>query len=52
VTVVLGLRWFGWSAKPNRHSRKHRVLGWISAAFMLMTTVTGWVFYYTAFVAN
>ncbi len=52
VTVILGLRWFGWSATPNRHSKKHRVLGWISAVFMALTTSTGWVFYYVAFMAK
>ena len=51
ATVVLGLRWFGWSAIPNRHSRKHRVLGWISTVFMVLTTSTGWLFYYLAFMA-
>lgn len=51
ATVVMGLRWFGWDAVPNQHSRKHRVLGWASAIGMTMTTTTGWVFYYVAFIA-
>jgi uncharacterized membrane protein YozB (DUF420 family) len=50
ATVVLGVRWFGWDATPNRHAPRHRLLGWISAAVMVMTTTTGWIFYYMAFV--
>ncbi len=52
VTVVLGLRWFGWNARPNRNSRRHRFLGWTGAVFTALTTITGWIFYYLAFVAS
>jgi len=31
--------------------RKHRISGRIAAGMMLMTAITGWVFYWTAFVA-
>ncbi|MEZ6096791.1 MAG: DUF420 domain-containing protein [Pirellulaceae bacterium] len=30
---------------------KHRRMGWIGTVLMLMTAVTGWVFYYVSFVA-
>lgn len=36
---------------PGQHSPEHRWWGRIAAAFMLMTTITGWVFYWMAFVA-
>lgn len=51
VTIALGLRWFGWDPKPNLFSKRHRVLGRVSAGAMFMTMATGWVFYYVAFVA-
>jgi hypothetical protein len=51
AAVVLGFRWFGWAAEPNANSRKHQVLGWTCAVFTALTTVTGWIFYYMAFVA-
>lgn len=52
ATAGLGLRWFGWQAVPNEHSGQHRVMGWLSTVFMGMTTSTGWVFYYVAFMAT
>jgi len=36
---------------PNEHSASHRFWAWISAIGMIMTAVTGWIFYYAAFVA-
>ena len=38
-------------AEPGEYSRFHRRWGWIASVFMLLTTVTGWGFYYLAFVA-
>ena len=52
ATIILALRWFGWNAVPNRKSANHRILGRVSAIAMVMTTVTGWAFYYMAFVAK
>jgi len=37
---------------PSRHSHRHRLLGWIAAVDMALTAITGWVFYYLAFVAR
>ena len=45
------LKRFPAEPKPGQHSREHRFWGRIAAAFMLMTTITGWVFYWIAFVA-
>lgn len=38
--------------EPGAHSRFHRRWGWIAAILMTMTVVTGWLFYWTAFVAG
>ena len=37
---------------PNEHSARHRRWGWFAAFEMTMTAVTGWAFYYFAFVAS
>ena len=42
---------FDKNPKPNAFSPKHRRLGKLAAYGMLMTSVTGWLFYYMAFVA-
>lgn len=52
ATIGLALRWFGREPRPNRHSGKHRILGWTAAGAMAMTTASGWVFYYVAFAAT
>jgi putative membrane protein len=50
VVIVRGLRRFPHPPAPNEHSAFHRRFGWIAAIDMLLTTVTGWVFYVLAFV--
>jgi uncharacterized membrane protein YozB (DUF420 family) len=47
--VVKALRKFAPDAVPNDHSRSHRFWGWIAVASMLMTAITGCVFYWLAF---
>ncbi len=37
---------------PSRYSRQHAVLGWCASVGMLLTTLTGWLFYGLAFVAR
>jgi uncharacterized membrane protein YozB (DUF420 family) len=37
--------------RPNEHSREHARWGKIAAIDMLLTTLTGWIFYWLAFVA-
>lgn len=54
--VWAGVIWFGLtrfrsSFQAGDYNRRHRMWGRIGAVFMLMTAVTGWVFYYLAFVA-
>jgi uncharacterized membrane protein YozB (DUF420 family) len=49
--IVQALRKFPRMPVPNEHSPTHRPWGWIAALDLLGTTVTGWIFYYLAFVA-
>jgi len=51
AVIWLGLSRFPSPPVPGKHSETHRKLGWIAAIGMLMTAITGWVFYYAAFVA-
>lgn len=36
--------------RPSSHSREHRVWAWLAVLGLTMTTVTGWIFYWLAFV--
>ena len=36
---------------PGPHSASHKRWGWLAAFTMVMTAVTGWVFYWLAFMA-
>ena len=51
VVVVRALRNFSQPPAPGLHSRWHARWGMVAAAGMLLTAVTGWVFYWLAFVA-
>lgn len=50
-TIVGALRRFEKPPAPGPYSPRHRRLGRLTAAFTCGTAVTGWVFYYMAFVA-
>jgi putative membrane protein len=50
VTIGLALPRFGNPPTPSVHSRWHKRLGWTSAVDLAMTSVTGLLFYYFAFV--
>ena len=52
VVVVQALRHFPRYPAPTRHSRAHKFLGWTAAIDMVGTAVTGWIFYWMAFVAG
>jgi len=52
VVIVQALRKFPRPPLPNAHSHDHRRWGWIAVILMTLTAVTGWVFYYLAFVAS
>lgn len=49
--VVAALRRFPSPAAPSLHSSSHRRNGQLAAWGMVLTAVTGWVFYWLAFVA-
>lgn len=49
ATIVLALRRFPQPPAPCAHSRLHAVLGRLSALDMLLTSLTGWIFYWLAF---
>jgi hypothetical protein len=50
VVIFLALRNFPNPPQPAGHSRVHVPLARLAAADMVLTAVTGWVFYWLAFV--
>ena len=52
VTIVLALRKFPNPPTPGPHSRIHVPLARTAALFMFCTALTGWTFYWMAFVAS
>ena len=52
VVIVRALRNFPSPPAPAEHSRWHTRWAWAAAWGMALTAVTGWVFYYLAFVAS
>jgi len=51
VTIVLALKRMPSPPAPCDHSPLHRKLGWISAIDITLTSITGLIFYYVAFIA-
>lgn len=49
--IVQGLRKFPNPAAPGPYSQRHKLWGRIAAIAMTLTAVTGWIFYWLAFVA-
>ncbi|MFO0791647.1 MAG: DUF420 domain-containing protein [Pirellulales bacterium] len=50
ITIVLALRNYPNPPQPAEHSKVHVALGWAATIDMVLTTVTGWIFYWVAFV--
>jgi hypothetical protein len=50
--VAAALRKFSRPPMPGLHSRSHAWTGWLAAGGMVMTAVTGWLFYWLAFAAT
>lgn len=50
VTITLALKRFPAPPEPGPHSRLHKTLGWLSTVDITLTSMTGLVFYYFAFV--
>jgi putative membrane protein len=51
MVIVRALRNFPSPPAPGSHSRFHRRWGTIAAVDMVLTTLTGWAFYWLAFIA-
>jgi putative membrane protein len=51
ATIVLALRRMPVPPAPCPHSPLHRKLGWASVIDLVLTAVTGMLFYYLAFIA-
>jgi putative membrane protein len=51
VVILRALAHFPSPPHPNEHSRFHKRWGTVAAIDMVMTTLTGWLFYWLAFVA-
>ncbi len=49
VTIVLALKRFPKPVMPGTHSSLHRKLGWASMLDLVLTSITGLIFYYYAF---
>ncbi len=49
--TVRALRRFSHPPAPGEHSASHRLFGWLATYDMVLTAVTGWTFYWLAFVA-
>lgn len=51
LTILQALMNFPSPPRPTAYSRNHRILGWASTVGIGATSITGWIFYYMAFVA-
>jgi hypothetical protein len=52
MVIVQALRKFPKPPQPGMHSSSHKFWGWLASIGMFLTAVTGWIFYYLAFVAS
>lgn len=52
TTIGLALRYMPSPPQPCSHSQLHKTMGWLSTIDIVLTSVTGLVFYYFAFVAK
>lgn len=49
VTLIYAWRKFSRPPVPGEHSRLHKALGWLSTIDITLTSITGLLFYYMAF---
>ena len=49
--IIAALRKFPRPPRPSSHSATHRWWAWLAAVDMVLTTLTGWLFYWLAFAA-
>jgi putative membrane protein len=50
VVIVRAIRNFPIPPAPAAHSAWHKRWAWVATAEMVLTSVTGWIFYWMAFV--
>jgi hypothetical protein len=50
--IVMALRKFDSPPRPNAYSPTHKFWAWLATLEMTFTAITGWIFYYLAFVAT
>jgi uncharacterized membrane protein YozB (DUF420 family) len=50
--IVQAVRHFGWSGQTGTYRHQHAFWGRLASVGMLMTAVTGWLFYWLAFAAT
>jgi putative membrane protein len=50
MVIIRALRHFPNPPAPASHSPSHKFWAWLAAVDMLLTAITGWTFYYLAFV--
>ena len=51
TTIALALKRMTKPPAPCEHSRLHKALGWLSVIDLVLTSATGLLFYYRAFIA-
>lgn len=51
TTIALALKRMPMPPAPCSHSRLHKTLGWLSVIDLVLTSATGLLFYYRAFIA-
>jgi len=49
ATLIYAFKRFESPPQPGKHSRLHKTLGWLSTIDITLTSVTGLLFYYLAF---
>ena len=52
LTFITAWKGFSRPAQPNRFSHKHKILGRLTVIDTVCTGITGWFFYYIAFIAR
>ncbi|HEX3656955.1 MAG TPA: DUF420 domain-containing protein [Pirellulales bacterium] len=50
--ILRAVRRFADPPQPGAHSASHKFWGWLAAIDMLLTSLTGWLFYWLAFVVT
>ena len=48
--IFAAIKNFTWNVTTNAYAARHRIWGRVAAVFLMMTSLTGWVFYLAAFV--